>query len=205
MLTGLDSVTILPWRYDHRSRTAAVSRPERTGHAGPSSGDRCSRPLSYWLLNPTAGRTVEKVCSIQSFEKEIWKKAHYMDLMYLHSVVWESNGQEVTGRTSVAVLHHAQAARFDLQQHVWCFHIKHLRQWQRERQSDPNLSGHKDARKRRRKKGRSTLCSEKYPPEQHFWLRIWCASRQQSRCCTWPEPPHHFLQADLSRWSSSTR
>lgn len=68
-----------------------------------------------------------------------------MDLMYLHSVVWESNGQEVTGRTSVAVLHHAQAARFDLQQHVWCFYIKHLRQWQRERRLDPKLSGHKDA------------------------------------------------------------
>lgn len=73
--------------------------------------------------------------------------------MYLHSIVWESNGQEVTGGTSVAVLHHAQAARFDLQQHVWCFNIKHLRQWQREHQSDPNLSGHKDARKSRRKKG----------------------------------------------------
>lgn len=143
ILTGLNSITILPWRYDHRSRTAAVSRQERTGHAGPSSGDRCSRPFSYWLLNPTAGRPVEKVCSIPSLKHG--KKGHYMDLMYLHSVVWESNGQEVTGRTSVAVLHHTQAARFDLQQHVWCFHIKHLRQWQRECHLDPKISGHKDA------------------------------------------------------------
>lgn len=46
--------------------------------------------------------------------------------IYLHSIVWEGECQQVTGRTGVTVLHRAQTIRSDLQQHVRRLHVKHL-------------------------------------------------------------------------------
>lgn len=47
--------------------------------------------------------------------------------LYLYSVVWEGDSQQVAGRTGVTVLHRAQTVCSDLKQHVWCLNVKHLR------------------------------------------------------------------------------
>lgn len=46
--------------------------------------------------------------------------------LYLYSVVWEGDSQQVAGRTGVTVLHCAQTVCSDLR-HVWCLNVKHLR------------------------------------------------------------------------------
>lgn len=46
--------------------------------------------------------------------------------LYLYSVVWECDCQQVTGRTGMTVLHRAQTIGLYLQQHVCCLHIKYL-------------------------------------------------------------------------------
>lgn len=52
----LHTQSVLPWQSGRQSRRAAVSRQERTEHAGPNSGAHCSQPSFYRPPGPTAGR-----------------------------------------------------------------------------------------------------------------------------------------------------
>lgn len=105
--------------------------------------------------------------------------------LYLHSIVWEGDSQQVIGRTGVTVLDHAQTVRSDLQQHVRRLHVKHLRRSDRKKTNQGLLSLGTMTRQQQEQEGQSEPCG----------VRFFCFFIRTDETYNYTDPhPNHVIR-----------